>query len=231
MRKKTNIEFLNEMESINPNITFLDEYNGINNKIKCVCSICGNQWMATPEHLLRGQGCPKCARKKQALSKRKTHEQFVSELFECNPSIEVNSEYQGSNSPIEVKCKVCGYIWSPRPSSLLRGTGCPYCVGNIKRTHEDFVEKLNEINPTIEVLEKYVNTDTKIKVKCKNCGREWYSTPNNLLDGHGCGRCAGRKSHNEFVEELKRINPNIIVLGQYIDRNTYVDVKCKTCGY
>lgn len=231
MRKKTNIEFLNEMESINPNIIFLDEYNGINNKIKCVCSICGNQWMATPEHLLRGQGCPKCARKNQALSKRKTHEQFVSELFECNPSIEVNSEYQGSNSPIEVTCKVCGYIWSPRPSSLLRGTGCPYCVGNIKRTHEDFIEKLNEINPTIEVLEKYVNTDTKIKVKCKNCGREWHSTPNNLLDGHGCGRCAGRKSHNEFVEELKRINPNIIVLEQYIDRNTYVDVKCKTCGY
>jgi predicted nucleic acid-binding Zn-ribbon protein len=225
------MEFLNEMKIINPDISFLDDYNGISNKIRCVCTICGNQWKATPDHLLHGRGCPECAKIKQALKLRKTHEQFVSEIYCKNSNIEVLGKYCGSNTPVDVKCKKCGYIWAPVPSSLLSGTGCPQCAGNIKRTHKEFIEKLKTIDPTIEVLEKYINTDTNLKVKCKKCGRIWYSSPNNLLDGHGCRRCSVRKDHNEFIKELSTINPDIEVLGNYIDRKTHIPVRCKKCGY
>ena len=90
MRKKTHMEFLSEMGSINPNISFIDEYNGDRNKIRCVCKVCGNQWMASPGHLLRGRGCPSCGNKKQAQSKRKTHTQFLSEIAIQNPRVETN---------------------------------------------------------------------------------------------------------------------------------------------
>ena len=37
------------------------------------------------------------------------------------------SKYNGWNTYIETKCKVCNNIWKPTPSNLLQGTGCPYC--------------------------------------------------------------------------------------------------------
>lgn len=218
------------MNAINPTISFLDEYDGDDKKIRCICTVCGNQWMATPGKLLCGRGCPECGKKKQVEKQRKSQEQFVSELSSKNQNIEVLGVYVNSKTHIEVKCKKCGYIWAPFPNSLLRGTGCPQCAGNKKRTHEEFIDLLKEINPEVEVLENYKNTDAKIKVKCKNCGKEWYTSPNNLLDGHGCGRCVGRKNHNDFVEALKTINPNVEVIGQYINGNTHIAVKCRVCG-
>ena len=58
---------------------------------------------------------------------RKTHEQFIQELYEVNPDIEVLENYQGSMIKIECKCKLDGYIWEATPNSLLLGHGCPKC--------------------------------------------------------------------------------------------------------
>lgn len=231
MKKKTHEEFVNQMANINPNIAFLDEYNGDRNKIKCKCMLCGNEWMAAPGHLVQGKGCPACGIKRQAKAKSKTHDQFVSELAILNTNILVLGHYEGTRNRIEVQCKKCGHIWTPVPSSLLNGTGCPKCAGNVKRTHDDFVKSLKAKSPTIEVLGEYINTDTKIKVRCEKCGKIWFSTPNNLLDGHGCGRCAGRKNHEEFVRELEAINPDVEVKGHYRNVETKIEVRCKVCGY
>ncbi|MBQ9408335.1 MAG: hypothetical protein IJU28_02950 [Clostridia bacterium] len=99
-----------------------------------------------------------------------------------------------------------------------------------KKTNEEFLTDLKKINQDIEVLEEYINTDTKIKVKCTKCGKIWGATPNNLLSGHGCGRCANRKNHEQFKKDLAIRNPNIEVLGEYIDAKTPIAVMCKKCG-
>ena len=36
-----------------------------------------------------------------------------------------------------------------------------------------------------------------------------------------------RKTHKEFVEEMSIINPNIIILGQYISTHCKILCKCK----
>jgi len=66
------------------------------------------------------------------------------------------------------------------------------CSGKLKLTTETFKEKLSKINPDLEVLGEYVNTDTPIEVKCKKCGRIFYPTPHNLFHGSGCPGCIGR---------------------------------------
>ena len=35
-----------------------------------------------------------------------------------------------------------------------------------KKTNEEFINELRTIHPKIEVLDYYINSDTKIKVKC-----------------------------------------------------------------
>src|ERR1035437_4433913 len=39
-----------------------------------------------------------------------------------------------------------------------------------------------------------------------------------------------RKTHEEFVEEMKIINPEIEILGQYVLANKSIEVKCSNCS-
>lgn len=37
-----------------------------------------------------------------------------------------------------------------------------------KKTHQQYVNELSMINPSIEVVEQYMNSNTKIKHRCRN---------------------------------------------------------------
>ena len=105
------------------NIEILGEYNGNKKPIKCKCKIDNHIWYPTPTHLLEGQSCPKCAG-----NIKKTTEEFINELNKVNKDIEILSDYNGANKPIDCKCKIDGHKWSPTPHSLLEGYGCPKCA-------------------------------------------------------------------------------------------------------
>ena len=51
------------------------------------------------------------------------------------------------------------------------------------------IDKLKLVNKNLIPLEKYTNSKTKIKVKCKKCANIWESTPSMLLKGYGCNKC------------------------------------------
>ena len=41
-----------------------------------------------------------------------------------------------------------------------------------RKTHEEYVKEVAEINPDIEVVDRYINDNTKIKHRCKRDGHE-----------------------------------------------------------
>lgn len=238
MRKKTHSEFVEQIHNINPTINILSEYENDKIKVLCECCQCHYQWMATPSHLVQGRGCPECGKKRSNARKTKTNDTFIAELSLINPNIDVLGKYENSKKKIEVRCKSCGHIWTPIPSSLLRGSGCPVCSGNMKKTHAEFVEQMKIINGDVEVIGQYNNCEEKIKVKCKVCGYEWFATPNSLLQGHGCRKChfvnLGEKrtiKHEDFIKRLKEINPNVTILENYTKANDPIHAKCLKCGY
>ena len=164
--------------------------------------------------------------------RRLTHEEFINRIKEVNSDIEILGEYVNARTKIKCKCKIDGYEWEVVPSSLLRGYGCPKCAGNIKKTTEEFINELNEINNNIEILGEYINANTKIKCKCKIDGYEWEVVPHDLLRGYGCPKCYGMyKTTEEFKQELKEINDDIEVLGEYVNSYTKIKVRCKIDGY
>lgn len=61
---KTRSSFISEMEVIDPTIEIIGEYRNSKTKIKCGCSVCGNEWYSTPANLLVGRGCPNCTSSK-----------------------------------------------------------------------------------------------------------------------------------------------------------------------
>ena len=69
------------MKKRNQTLIVLDD-NYTNNctPILVKCDICGNEWKSRPGNLLTGNGCPICARKKNAEKSRLTHEQFLERM-------------------------------------------------------------------------------------------------------------------------------------------------------
>ena len=102
-----------------------------------------------------------------------------------------------------------------------------------RKTHQEFTYDLKEVIPTISVIGEYSNCRTKVLVQCGKCGYQWLARPSDLLRGHGCPRCSKkeRKTTLRFYEEVASANPNIEVLGEYINTSTKVEARCKTCGY
>lgn len=126
------------------------------------------------------------------MTKRKTHAQYVKELSEINPNLEVIGEYQHSHKPLLMRCKRCGHEWEVPPCNLLRGTGCPECAILARRkTRKQFVEEVGHINSNVKVIGSYKNVDTPIECECLICGYKWSPRPSVLLRGSGCPRCAG----------------------------------------
>ena len=171
---------------------------------------------------------------------KKTHEQFMKDFYKKNiyaESIEVLGEYQGCKIPLLCKCKIDGYEWSPTPDSLLRGCGCPKCYDNRRsknqrKTHEQFMKDFYEKNPNsqnIEILGEYINSNTPILCRCKIDGHEWSPKPKKLLQKRGCPQCANNtmKTHEQFLQELYKINPNIEPLEEYKGANIQIKCRCK----
>lgn len=165
------------------------------------------------------------------MAKRKTHEQYIDEMRIKQPNIEVLSKYVNSRSIIKYRCKIDGHEDERRADNLLT-MGCHVCSGFTK-THEQFIKQLKKINPNIEVLEKYKGAREKIKVRCLLDNNEWYVAPYTLLSGYGCPECDirnKRKAHEDFIKEMKIINPNIEILGEYINNDTPIRCRCLICN-
>lgn len=54
------------------------------------------------------------------MPRKRTHEEFISELNAISSDIEVLGQYTGRHEPIEVRCLTCGKIWAP---SAVDGAG------------------------------------------------------------------------------------------------------------
>lgn len=236
-RRLTTEEFKQKLFSINPNIEFLGEYTSSQKISKCQCKICGHIWNTNPNRLLQGVGCPNCWNLRRGQSLIYSHEYFVQKLHTINPNITVLEPYTKGNIKIKCNCNQCNYEWKVIPSSLLQGSGCPKCGGNLKPTTEEFILRMAEINPNIEITGEYINTDSPINCLCKICNYTWATRPHDLLTGHSCPECANktkrtarRMSQEEFEKNLSLVNPQITVIGKYSNNHTKIECECNLCG-
>ena len=101
-----------------------------------------------------------------------------------------------------------------------------------KLSHEDFLNRLEAIHGNkITVLGEYTGYMNKLLVRCNDCGREWEARPNHLLAGTGCRICNSKKSHEQFIEDVKRVHGNTVtILGEYKNSRSKILVRCNNCG-
>lgn len=235
---KSHDEYVEQVRDVNPYIVILEQYINKKTPILHLCTKHNIQWKAMPTNILKGCGCPECKREKIINYNLKTHEQYSEELSNKNPTVDVIDEYIDVTTPILHYCKIHNEYWKSRPDNVLHGKGCPKCrtekIHNAQTmSHEEYVTKLSLKNPNIEAVEKYVDSRTKILHFCKIHNEYWKTSPYHVLNGAGCPKCRTQKIHiaqtktqNQYIEELKSKNSNVVVLEQYIDMKTPIIHKC-----
>ena len=249
----TQIEFINKVYSVNPNIEVLGDYTTSHSRILVRCKKCCKEWSPLAYHLIQGSGCPECGKilainNRKGKNAKKTHEQFVQEVRKVNRSITVVSEYTGNRNKIDCVCNVCGNKWSVIPYSILNGIGCPECAKRKRMSYrrytpESFEEKVAKVNDDVELLSKFTKSTDRIRVRCKKCGNVWQPKAFSLIQGKGCPKCAhingaknnigktGLKTREIFVEQLSKVDNSIEVISEYVNTHTNIKCKCFRCGH
>ena len=231
-------KFFTKMSTDYPTINISGEYVNQSTHLHCECSICGCEWDATPNTLLKGKGCIKCSG-----NYHRTQEELIEELSEINPTVEIVGNYTNTSTSVSCKCKLCGYSWNATPAHLLEGKACPECaktkIANaLSKSHDEFIEDMQRIHPTIKIVGTYKNRTTRIECYCTKCGTEWAPVASDLYYLSDCPKCAikiraasQRKSHQQFINELSTINPHIRVLNQYTSRKGRIECQCDNCQH
>ena len=149
--KLTKEQFAENIYKKNPNIELLSDYLGSNKPITCRCKICQNVWTVKYPSQLYTSNCPKCVTKEKGLKLRLTTEDFLTKI---SSDIILCSEYISSTTPIDCKCKICGYFWTVNQPSSLKYTGCPNCR---KSKGEQLIKQILDNNKILYTPQKTFN--------------------------------------------------------------------------
>lgn len=170
---------------------------------------------------------------------KKSHNEFIEEMAQNKPDIEVLGQYTSARSKILCRCKKCGFEWSVMASSVLHKKGCPKCGKSLKLSHEEFVNRIKDIDPNIIILSTYKNSASKVLVQCKLCGQTWNARAGHLLQGHGCKRCKIKETKKDYCNDIYLRYlidnfPQISIVSEIpksINSKTVIACVCKECGH
>jgi len=128
-KKLTQTEYIRSLQQ--RNIKVVGNYINAKTKIEhsCLVEECSTSWLASPNNIRRGHGCPTCGSNKNHDNLRFSQSMYIERL--TKREIEVIGCYVNNSTKINHKCLVgsCGHIWSAAPSNILAGKGCSKCGG------------------------------------------------------------------------------------------------------
>ena len=229
--KKTTEEFKQEVfDRVGNEYSVLENYSGVNTKIRMKHNVCGKKYNIAPNKFLQGHRCPYCA-----TNHKKTTDEYKQEVFDrFGNEYSILGKYTNNKTKIKLRHNICGNVYDILPSVLLSGCGCSYCSGNHKKTTEEFKQEVfDRVGDEYTVLGDYVNAKTQIKMRHNTCGNEYEVIPSSLLNGYGCSYCSGKhkKTTEEFKQEVFELSGNeYSVLGAYVNSNTKIKIRHNTCG-
>ena len=198
-KRKTQEQFEKDVyDRLGPEYQILEPYPGSHGKVLMRHLKCGNTFKKNVHDIItKSSGCPYCNGSKPA----KYDEQWV--IDNTPKGYKYISGYKGMSKKCIFYCETCKINFQQTPRRLITEKiyGCNCCPTK-KITHEQFLEILGEeCLQEYEVLEEYINSDTKIKFKHKTCGTIFELSPYKFMYSHNkkyCPICYYKKSHGEI---------------------------------
>lgn len=166
--------------------------------------------------------------------------------YDKNQGLTPDMFYEYSNERVWWKCGA-GHEWEAIISNRCNlGRGCPYCahqkaisgVNDVFSIHPYLLDEWDESRNGIAPSNILPGSNKHYWWKCTSCGYSWRTTIAKRSSGQNCPKCgivqrsrARIKSESGFISEAHLASPHITVLGNYVNANTKLLVKCDACSY
>lgn len=178
------------------------------------------------------------------MNKKLTFKEFVfksKQVHKIGAYTYPEQKYTNTNSKVKIFCVEGNHYFMQLGKTHLMGKGCYKCKHIKRRTGlKKFIIKANKIHKNTYTYpnQEYINSYTKLKINCNNCGLNFLQSPVVHLSGSGCPNC-GRKKANKnikktfesFVEKSNKIHFNKYKYFKngYTDRRYKAKIYCKVC--
>lgn len=241
LQRHSNEEFLTQLRKISSDIDVLDKYVNNHTKIRFQCKICGKQWKTVPNSILSGHGCPSCARSSTSFL-----EQVILNVFTLilgkDAVLSRDRDLIGMELDIVIPSLKIAY----EPGSW---------AWHYNRKSRDTEKRKRCIEKGYQLIIIYTDYkkdtlpfETNCHARATSLGNSnWCETKafvNSLLSDQGLRleeekwedvrslalEKSRRKTNEEYLAELRLINPKIQVIGEYRDNSTKVRYECSACG-
>ncbi len=99
-----------------------------------------------------------------------------------------------------------------------------------KHTYE-FVKKYIENEGYTLLSNNYINSKTKLEVKCNKDGHVWYPCFGDIKSGKGCPKCSGRLGPTlEYRQKFIEIKNGTLLSEEYKNIYTLLKIRCNKDG-
>lgn len=175
------------------------EYINNNTNVKIFCKKCKKYFHQTPINHLNKKRCSRCHPEKNKSWEINSKSIFVKESRDMHKNKYDYSDvcFTSIRTKVKILCRKHDKYFYQTPYNHLIGYGCPKCgvekrVEKMSFSKEDFIKKATELHGK-DVYDysdvKYVNTKTKVKIRCLKHNKYFYQRPNGHLVGQGCPFC------------------------------------------
>lgn len=163
------------------------------------CLICGHEWKANWNNIMKGRGCPRCKKKTVFLSdlEKEAHKRGGKLL---------SKKYINCDTKYYWECSR-GHKWAATWDTVKQGCWCIYCANRVPPAKEE-IEKLISNKGGSLVDFYYKNNRSKLTVKCRN-SHEFYISWHDLRSGNWCRKCSRQgtsKKEEEIIEYFEGFN-------------------------
>lgn len=170
------------------------------------------------------------------MAKRLTNSEFRKRVKQkYGNQFTILSAYHGAKFKIKVKCNKCDWHGEIRAGHLLYDNYGPGCPTHGKRQFDSFSfqKAINQKqNNQYTLLSKFVNTKTKVKIKCNKCGKRFYVWPDHLLNeriGKNC-RHEIKLNFKQALILLSKVSNKEIKLVHFSGMHSAATFECCKCG-
>lgn len=172
------------------------------------------------------------------MTRRKTNEEFRAEVENLvGDEYTFLDPYKTAHAKIRCRHNKCGTVWLTKPNWFLSGRRCPNqkCIPlKPLKPQKQVDEEVSQVSGgRIVMIGPYKGMSVKTKFRHLNCGYEWKTKPNDVVNGHGCPKCTGhmRWSTKMFKEYLRNtVGNEYELVGEFTTMLAPILLKHKTCG-
>ena len=170
-----------------------------------------------------------CKYKRKSQQRKRDNEDVLNQIYDLiQDEYTTLSNYKGSNEYMQFRHNICNHEFPMTPHNFIfNNQRCPKCAQLIRKeklskTHEEFLVELEARFPNeYDVLDNYINSNTKIRFLHKSCRHITHQTPYKAL--HNLSLCkfcdCPTRGEQKIINYL-----DSIMFGEYEYQKYYDDL-------